>query len=237
MTIKYGRLMYERPRLTGAGRDPRSGYEAGRIYDVDPQAVARLRAMMQSAQGAKEKMVKTIKKTTMDTDDGAGVAAVAPSPIGLQEAHSRYMDGESIKELAPLVGMSWQSLRSSFRQAGLPLRPGKGDSRPQRRREKQQHEANMPPDLAFDALTPDLAYDAMIAKLAMPSCPACGQPTQDGNHCRACVAAGMAAAADTAVPPSPANSAALFTALLADMRALVEGARALEVNIHVKIGF
>lgn len=189
MSIKYGRIMYEKPRLTGAGKSPRSGYEAGRVYDVDPQAVEHLHAfMMQSAQGAKEKRVKTMKTTMDSADDGTGVAA-APSPIGLQEAHSRYMDGESIKELAPLVGMSWQSLRKSFRQADLPLRPGKGDSRPYRRREKQHHKAEAP--------VADLKFDDIIAELAMPSCPACGQLTQDGRHCRAC----MAAAADTAVSP------------------------------------
>lgn len=104
MTIKHGRLLTDRPTLTGEGNETRPSYGAGKIYECDPTDVMRLKQFM-----AKEK--RQVTETTETT------------PVDIQTLHERYMAGGSIKQIAAEANIPWQTLRAQFKQAGLSTRP------------------------------------------------------------------------------------------------------------------
>lgn len=209
MTIRRGRILGRGCQLTGEGKETRSAYPAGRIYECDPQVVERLRAMM--AQGAKpparkvagtERVPATMERMTVETVTG-DVDNVVDNVLDLRALHGRYMAGESVKVLAAEVdGVPWQSLLGKFKEAGMPRRAA--------------IDSNYKPATRPSPTVP-LNGDSGYATLA-----------------REMVAQQAAAVAE----PTPTSLPANVAAFLADMRALggeieISG----EVDVHIKIRF
>lgn len=129
---------------SAAPRDLRDTVIGGKIHDVDPKAVARLKQLL--ATDKSRTYVKPQATAVAPKLKGGGFNNRLPKRSetkpeqecvmsnktnktvdsdGILACHQRYMVGiESLRVIAADIGMPWQQLQAKFKEAGLPKRNG-----------------------------------------------------------------------------------------------------------------
>lgn len=91
----------------------------GRTHTPPPAAVAQLKARMMQNGRKPVKATNQLAKENVVLDN-------EPKPT-IEEAHQRYMAGESVKTLGEEMGITWQALMKQWRELGLSRRPALKD--------------------------------------------------------------------------------------------------------------
>lgn len=134
------------------------GHGGGKIYPVDPTAVAHFKAVLAQQKrpspgvrrGGSGRLDAGLQQKANELIDRARQRAAAAqsetketdvkdkqvselTETAVRDAHARFVDGESVKALANELGVPWQTLRGQFRRYGLPAgRQGSKERKPVR---------------------------------------------------------------------------------------------------------